>query len=55
MNYDIYVPLHDADYVRFQVFLERRLDLAIVYQQPLDYHTCTQEDFDTFYTISRDN
>lgn len=55
MDYTENKRLSDPDFVRFQVFLEVRKDLKVVDNIPLAYHTCTQADYDSFYTISVNN
>lgn len=54
MDYDVSAKAIDPDFVRFQVFLEERKNLKIVKQTHLDFHLCTQADFDEFYEISID-
>ena len=55
MDYDVAARATDPDFVRYQVFLEVRRNLQIVRQDILDYHLCTQDDFDSFYDISINN
>jgi len=55
MDYDVSAKAMNPDFVRYQVFLEERKNLQIVRQTPLTYHTCTQDDYDSFFPISPDN
>lgn len=52
MDYHNKQPLYDETHVRFQVFMETRLNLEIVNTVPLNFHKCDQGDFDSFYPIN---
>ena len=54
INYDTNEPLYDTSHVRFQVFLETRLNLKIQEQVHLKFHKCNEEDFDSFFKINDD-